>query len=408
MKKLIPEGVLYRSIRTPSCVPGTDTMKIAIITDSYIPTTDGVVTAVITTKKELEKRGHEVTVIAPDPGKEHREEETIYFPAISFKKYKGYYLPVFRSNKIEIIKRLDPDIIHIFGVTLMALKGLIASHTLRIPTVTTYVTSVGEVINDYSPIKLPYELMDKLVWIYLRNFLKRPDALVVPTAPIATELTERGVRPKRLETIHIGIDIDRFRRNDQERSRIREKHGLGSRKVLICAGRLSAEKNHILLIRSMLSVDKEVVLLIVGKGPMDAELRRLTNELSLDDRIIFTGFVPDEELVSYYSAADVTVSCSEFETQGLTTLEAMACGLPAACADARAFSDTIVNGVNGYKFKSTEEDCIRAINACIERTAEMTTEARRTAEMNSIRETAEKLEKLYWEVVSSYPRSIKK
>jgi len=379
-------------------------MRIAIITDSYIPTTDGVVTAVVTIKKELEERGHEVTVIAPDPGNEHREDGTIYFPAISFKKYKGYYLPVFRSNKVDIIRRLDPDIIHIFGVTLMALKGLIASRTLKIPTVTTYVTSVGEVINDYSPIKLPYEIMDKLVWIYLKNFLKRPNALVVPTAPIAAELTEKGVRPKRLETIHIGIDIERFRRNGEERIRIREKHGLGSRRVLICAGRLSSEKNHILLIRSMLSVDKDVVLLIVGKGPMDAELRQLTKELSLEDRVIFTGFVPDEELVSYYSAADVTVSCSRFETQGLTTLEAMACGLPAACANARAFSDTIVDGVNGYKFESTEEDCVRAINGCLERTAEMAAGARRTAEINSIEETAVKLEELYEEVIASYPR----
>jgi len=379
-------------------------MKIAIVTDSYIPTTDGVVTAVVTIKKELEERGHDVTVIAPDPGEEHREDGTIYFRAISFKKYKGYYLPIFRSNKIDVIRHLNPDIIHIFGVTLMALKGLIASRTLKIPAVTTYVTSVGEVINDYSPIKLPYEIMDKLVWIYLRNFLKRPNALVVPTPPIAAELTERGVRPKRLETIHIGIDIERFRRNEEERIRIREKHSLGSKRVLICAGRLSAEKNHLLLIRSMASMDKDVVLLIVGKGPMDAELKQLTKELSLEDRVIFTGFVPDEELVSYYSAADVTVSCSKFETQGLTTLEAMACGLPAACADARAFSDTIVDGLNGYKFESTEEDCVRAMNACLERIEEMAAGARRTAEINSIQETAVKLEKLYEEVIDSYNR----
>lgn len=383
-------------------------MKIAIVTDSYIPTTDGVMTAVVTIKKELQKRGHDVVVIAPDPGKEFREDGTVYFRAISFKKYKGYYLPIFRSNKIETIENIDPDIIHIFGITLMALKGLIASRTLKIPTVTTYVTSVGEVVNDYSPIKLPPEVMDKLVWVYLRNFLKRPNAVVVPTAPIADELMERGVRPKRLETIHIGIDTERFRRNEEERIRIREKHNLEGKKVLICAGRLSTEKNISLLIRSMQTVDENVSLLIVGKGPMNDELRQLAKDLHLDERVIFTGFVPDEELVSYYSAADVTVSCSKFETQGLTTLEAMACGLPAACADARAFSDTIIDGVNGYKFESTEEDCVRAINACLNQIDELAAGARKTAEQNSIEETAIKLEKLYMEVVESYIRGSKK
>ncbi|MDR0791587.1 MAG: glycosyltransferase [Methanomassiliicoccaceae archaeon] len=378
---------------------GEITMKIAFITDSYIPTVDGVVTAVVTIKKELEDMGHSVTVIAPDPGKDKREEGTIYFPAISFKKYKGYFLPIFRSNKIELIKDLDPDIIHIYGEALMSIKGLIASRTLKIPSVATYVTSVGEVINDYSPIRLPAPIMDRLVWTYLRSFLKRPSALIVPTRPIAEELIGHGVKAKRLETIHIGVDVKRFTRNEEDGNRIREKHNVASKRVVICAGRLSSEKNIDLLIRSMRSVDGNTVLIIVGKGPMDAELRQLSKDLGLDEKVIFTGFVPDEELVAYYSAADIAASCSKFETQGLTTLEAMSCGLPTACADARAFIEFVKDGVNGQRFTSDEKSCSGAIMKCLNDKEKLSAGARATAEAYSIRETAVKLERLYEEII---------
>jgi len=372
-------------------------MKIAIVTDSYLPTRDGVVTTVLTTKRELEEMGHHVTVIAPDPGKEHREEGTIYFPAMKFKKYKGYYLPVFKSNKIEIIKKLDPDVIHVYGVAFMAIKGLLASRALKIPSVVTYITSVGEVINDYSPIKLPEEIMEKLVWIYLRQLLKRPSAVIVPTQPIVEELNSHNTKIKRIEKIHIGVDAERFRRDEEGGRKIRERYGIKDKKVLICAGRLSAEKNTDLLINSMKTID-DAVLLIVGKGPMEDELKQLAKDENVEDRVIFTGFVPDDELVAYYSAADVTISCSRFETQGLTTLEAMACGLPAACANARSFTETIVDGVNGFKFESNEKDCADAIRYCIDNAERMSAEARRTAEKYSIRETVIKLEKLYADV----------
>ena len=375
-------------------------MRILMITDSYRPTTDGVVTTVVTTRKELTEMGHEVFVIAPDPGKEYREPDVIYFPAIRFRKYDGYYLPIFRSNKIEIIDRIKPDIIHIYGVALMALKALIAAHTLRIPTVMTYITMVDEAISAYSPIKLPPDILGKLAWIYLRNFVKRPSAVIVPTEPIAEELGTRNVVTKRLEVIHIGVDTSKFIRVPEKGLEIRERHGLTDKKVLICAGRLSAEKNIDMLIRSVGLLDDDTRLMIVGKGPMEQHLKQLTADLGLNDRVIFTGFVPHEELIWYYSAADITVSCSKFETQGLTTLEAMSCELPAACCNGRAFKEVIRNGENGQLFGDTEEECASAINYCLSDLHKLSRGARATAERYSMKRTAELLESLYLDVLN--------
>ena len=370
-------------------------MRIALVTDSYYPTKDGVVVAVETVQAELEAMGHNVRIFAPDPGKEFRREGVVYFKAMRFKKYPDYFLPIFRSNKIEEIKKFNPDVIHLYGVAFMVLKGLIAARTLKIPAVITYVTSVSEVVGMYSPIKLPESVLRNLSWIYVRNLLKRPAVLVVPTHPVATELKENGVVPKRLEVIHIGIDAERFRRDPEAGLEIKKKYGLEGKNLIICAGRLSGEKNIDMLIRSMKLLDENISLLIVGKGPVGDDLRNLTTEMGLNERVIFAGFVPDEELVAHYSAADVAASCSRFETQGLTTLEAMGCELPAACANGRAFSEVIRNGVNGYLFEHSEEECAEAIRKCFAEHEKIAVGARRTAEENSMHATAVKLEAIY-------------
>ena len=375
-------------------------MRIAIVTDSYFPTRDGVATQVLTTRQCLEELGHEVFIIAPDPGEKDREEGVYYVKAKPFKSYEGYFLPTFRHNDLEIIRELKPDLIHMHGCTVMTVKGLVTSHFTKIPTVQTFVTMVNEVAYQYSPIKIPPNMLNKMVQVYLRQELKRPNALIVPTPSIAKELLEMGVKPKRMEIIPVGVDIRRFNKNDKG-DEIRQRHGLVGKKVLITVGRMSFEKKVDLLIRTMKRMDDDVALLVCGKGPMDQEWRQLAIDEGVSDKVVFAGFVPDDELISYYSCADIFITASKFETQGLTTLEAMACEIPAMCANGRAFTDVIKEGVNGYLFETTEDDCERVIRQGLENLDSLKKGARETAELYSIQNTATALEKLYKEVIES-------
>jgi len=286
------------------------------------------------------------------------------------------------------------------GCTVMTLKGLVTSHYTGIPTVQTFVTMVNEVAYQYSPVKIPPNILNKLVQIYLRNELKRPNALVVPTPPIARELLEMGVKPKRMEIIPVGVDVDRFKK-DGKGEEIRRRHGLEGKRVLITVGRMSFEKKVDLIIKTIKSLDDDVVLLVCGKGPMDKEWRRLAVDEGVSDRVVFAGFVPDDELISYYSCADIFITASKFETQGLTALEAMACEIPALCANGRAFTDVIKNGYNGYLFETTEEDCARVIKLGLENIESLKKGARETAEKYSIQSTAESLDKLYKEIIEA-------
>ena len=160
-----------------------------MMTDSWFPTRDGVVTSITIIKESLEALGHEVFIVAPEPEKEFRQEGVYYFPAVRFRSYEGYYVPILPSNKMEILREIDPDVIHIHGVATMALRGLICGHELGIPTVMTFHTMVDDAAKYYSPIKIPPETMEKLIWIYLRQILKRIDVVVTPTACIGETIS---------------------------------------------------------------------------------------------------------------------------------------------------------------------------------------------------------------------------
>ena len=375
-------------------------MRIAIMTDSYRPTTDGVVTAVLVTRRVLEELGHTVFIIAPDPGEEYREEGVYYFRAVKFRSYPGYFVPLFPSDQSDLIRKLKPDVIHIRGVAFMAVKALIASHNTGVPTVLTYDTMVTDVIEQYSPIKLPKNVLVGGASKYIRFLLKRPDAVAVPTPSTGRELTEViGARPRRMEVIPTGIDTDHFSRSDAGPA-IREKYSLTGKRIVIYVGRLSYEKNIDLLIRSMKLMDEDVVLMVVGQGPAGDSLHELVEKEGLSDRVVFTGYIFDQALVDHYSCADAFASASVFETQGFTVQEAMSCGLPVACGNGRAFTDFIVNGENGYLFDLTEEDCARAMNLALNAPEDVRERSKETALAYGLKPTTERLVKLYEEVIS--------
>lgn len=350
-----------------------------MMTDSWFPTRDGVVTSITIIKESLEALGHEVFIVAPEPEKEFRQEGVYYFPAVHFRSYEGYYVPILPSNKMEVLREIDPDVIHIHGVATMALRGLVCGHELGIPTVMTFHTMVDDAAKYYSPIKIPPETMEKLIWIYLRQILKRMDVVVTPTACIGEELKSRGAVCRNLVTIPTGTNTAEFHPGIASDD-IRRRHGLEGKRVAIHVGRISYEKELDMVVRAMQRID--ATLLVAGKGPAKADIEKLVEDLGLQDKVVFAGFVPDSELPAYYNAADITVSASKFETQGLSILEAMASGKPVACRNGRAFAEIVHDGVNGYLFDDVD-GCVEAMERAFDAPPEVREASLKTALDNS-------------------------
>ena len=142
----------------------------------------------------------------------------------------------------------------------------------------------------------------------------------------------------KITTIHLGVDKEFFPVKDQEKLRaFREKYSL-SGKFILNVGTLEPRKNITRLIQAFGLLKKnnkiEHKLVVAGsKGWLYDEIFDKVNELGLSDDVIFTGFVPDEDLPLLYNCADVFAFPSLYEGFGLPVLEAMACGIPVVASN---------------------------------------------------------------------------
>lgn len=382
-------------------------MKIAMFTDSYYPAVDGVVTSLSTVSRELERIGHEVFIFAPEPSNGEKVQDitkggTFFFRSFRFRHYPQYRSAFLPSNENRILKRLGVDIIHTHGMTFMGLKGLSAGRHFGVPVATTYHTIMHEAADYYNPLPLPSNFMVNFAVRWARFFLNRLDAVVVPTRPILEELVRLAPRMPYTAVIPTGVDTNRFRPT-KGAGWVREKYGLDGSPLLLYVGRVAHEKNIESIIRNMPHIsDRSAKLMIVGDGPARKHLEREVHSLNLENRVLFTGFIPDSMLVDYYSVADVFISASKFETQGLSMLEAMSCGKPVVSINYRAVTDFIVDGENGFLYDEFSNNMPEMIDRALSSDTPIRKNARRTAERYSKEKTAKSLSDLYSRVMDIY------
>ena len=142
-------------------------------------------------------------------------------------------------------------------------------------------------------------------------------------------LDEYGLGPERVEVNPPGVDAERFSRGGKDEALARSLGLPAGRPVVLALGRLSPEKNLPFLIEALdpLLRKKSCALLLVGEGPVRAELEAIRRAKRLEEDVILTGETDAPE--RFYRLADVFASPSRYESFGQSILEAMASGLPA-------------------------------------------------------------------------------
>ena len=161
-----------------------------------------------------------------------------------------------------------------------------------------------------------------------------------------------GADTRRIILIPCGVDLDTFHPVNQTAAR--DRLGLDDKKILLFVGRIEPLKGLELLIRATAELDAgdPVRLLVAGGSPEgDPELdrmRQLAGELGIGGSADFVGRVDHEELPLYYSAADVCVVPSFYESFGLAALESMACGTPVVATRVGGLSTIVEHGRTGY------------------------------------------------------------
>lgn len=130
------------------------------------------------------------------------------------------------------------------------------------------------------------------------------------------------------------IDLEHYVFSQSERIIKREQLNIQDKFVIGHIGRFIDVKNHLYLLnvfREYTKEDNNVVLIMVGDGPLEKETKELAKQLEVDNKVIFYGITND--LAALYSVMDVLVLPSKYEGVPLTLIEAQANGLPCLISD---------------------------------------------------------------------------
>ena len=308
-------------------------MNIGLFTDTYFPQVSGVATSIKTLRDELIAQGHHVYIFtSSDPRATDSPEDGIYrFPSVPFVSFKDRRIAFTGWLKVlRIARKLDLDIVHNQTEFSLGVMGKMVAKELGIPCIHTYHTMYQDYLHYIANGRvLKPKDVARLAHLYLKNMA----GVIAPSERVLDTLESYHVEsPIRVIPTGVNLRVYRLRDTPEQKLSMRQKYGYDrDTPVLLSLSRLAFEKNIQELIASMpdvLAKEPTSQLLIVGDGPARQSLERQVREMGLRDHVTFAGQISNDEVPHYYQIADVFVSASDSESQGLTYDESLASDVP--------------------------------------------------------------------------------
>jgi glycosyltransferase involved in cell wall biosynthesis len=345
-------------------------VRILMISDVFFPRVNGVSTSIRTFRRELHALGHTVTLIVPDYGVAHGDDDA---DIIRVPSRQVLFDPEDRLMRRDAILGLLPllrtrgyDLVHIQTPFVAHYLGLHLARELGVPVLESYHTFFEEYLFHYIPF-LPRAWLRALARRFSHRQCNAVSGVVVPSSAMLDVLCSYGVTTG-IEIIPTGIELDEFRQGDG--AAFRRQHGIAAqRPLLLFVGRVAFEKNIDFLLRMLVHVRQaqpEVLLVIAGQGPAVGHLRTMTQQLAMDQHVMFLGYLArDGALQDCYAAADLFVFASRTETQGLVLLEAMALGTPVVSTAVMGTRDVVRDGEGAVIASEDEKAFAEKITAVL-------------------------------------------
>ena len=383
-------------------------MKILITTDTYRPTINGVVTSIESLKKALDRLGHDVRILTFSDSFNSKQECDIYYMG---SLGAGKFYPDARMNKLfynrfyEDIMDWKPDIVHSQTEFTMFIQAKKIAKDLDIPLLHTYHTVYEDYTHYFS---LNKKIGKELAKQFTKQIIKNTDGVVVPTNKIYNLLTEYNIH----EDIYVaptGINVNKLSECDD--FDIRSGYKIPEDKhIVLFLGRIGKEKNITEILQYLENINRDdIVFIIAGAGPFLSELKDICSNSKIRDRLIFTGMIDSSKVGNFYSKADVFVSASTSETQGLTFIESMACSTPIICRHDDCLDGVLIEGKTGFGY-DTEEEFIDYLNQILDNEKlrdKMGKNCKQLVDENYTEDSfANKIEKIYKKVIENHAKSV--
>ncbi|MAE42305.1 hypothetical protein CMO93_00925 [Candidatus Woesearchaeota archaeon] len=326
------------------------------------------------------KKGNKVTVIALEAKIKPKRYKVIEIgmPKNLFlqRLYRlFFFLDRKKIEKYKLLKNYDLVISHFYPMNWLAYK---AKKKYKIDYI--YhdhgINTTGFLNNNFQ------KLYMKLFLFFNNITLKNIDKAFSVSKYLSKQLyKESGIKSK---VVYNKIDKKRFNKNVKD-NKVAKRYNLKNNKTLLYVGRIAPHKGIHLLLKSFNIVKKQVPnakLLIVGKPTFNGYFKTLRNSIGISGAqkmlknfkeflahrngkaislvskkfswelkritnkdVIFTGFVPDNELSNYYAACNLYVTASQWEGFNLPAAEAQACGKKVVAFNIGSHPEVIKNGI---------------------------------------------------------------
>ncbi len=383
-------------------------MKILITTDTYRPTINGVVTSIESLKKALDRLGHDVRILTFSDSFNSKQEDDIYYMG---SLGAGKFYPDARMNKLfynrfyEDIMDWKPDIVHSQTEFTMFIQAKKIAKDLDIPLLHTYHTVYEDYTHYFS---LNKKIGKELAKQFTKQIIKTTDGVVVPTNKIYNLLTDYNIHED-IYVVPTGINVHKLSECDD--FDIRSGYKIPEDKhIVLFLGRIGKEKNITEILQYLENIDRDdIVFIIAGAGPFLSELKEICLNSKIRDRLIFTGMIDSSKVGNFYSKADVFVSASTSETQGLTFIESMACSTPIICRHDDCLDGVLIEGKTGFGY-DTEEEFIDYLNQILDNEKlrdKMGKNCKQLVDENYTEDSfANKIEQIYTKVIENHAKSV--
>lgn len=326
-------------------------MKVAFITFEYPPfIIGGAGTYAKNISENLAKLGHEVFVFTPDIYNiKNGKKKNLNIVRIKMNKFFPLKALQFWFKLRKEIKKFEKDkkfdIIHINGISYFSLKMRITNAS---QTVFIHHPIKDTIVNDnlgFFARILHFRGEDGFLILKAEDhIIKSSDKIIVPSKFTKNNLLSHyKLNSSLITVIHEGISCDNFK--EALVSPLKE-----SDFILLFVGRVDDHRKGLDILldafRIVSQKFEDVKLIIVGSGN-NKKVVKLSEKLNIQNRILFTGFVDESTLKSYYNICDIYVTPSRLEGFGLTILEAMAAGKSVIGFRVGSIPELIKNYKNG-------------------------------------------------------------
>lgn len=347
-------------------------MRILHILDHSIPLHSGYSFRTLSILKHQRARGWETFhVTSPKQGGDERDEEVIdgwHFYRTPSSGGISRRLPVLNQLAVmhaldrrlnDIVPHVKPDIIHAHSPVLNAIPAIRAGRRFNIPVVYEIRAFWEDAAVDQGTSR-ENDLRYRLTRALETYALRRVDAVTTICDGLRGDLLQRGIAPEKITVIPNAVDIDHFSAHGGRDALLARELQLDGKMVLGFIGSFYAYEGLALLLHAlprMLQSSPLVRVLLVGGGPMEADLKLQAQRLGIEDKVVFTGRVPHEQVQRYYDLIDVLVyprlmmRLTNLVTP-LKPLEAMAQGRLLVASDVGGHRELIRDGHTGVLFKS--------------------------------------------------------